>query len=134
AGGAPRGRGPAGSLPLRARDEAIHLQLRPAVETHRRHFGRAPRGIWLPECAYRPRYEWTAPTGPDSGRERRVRPGIEEMLAAHGLEDFVPDAPLVSASPPLLPYRDSLPLKQEGNRRAGPGRSHGSGTIALSSL
>ena len=50
-----------GYLPLLSRDESIHLQLRTAVETHRRHFGRAPRGIWLPECAYRPRYEWTPP-------------------------------------------------------------------------
>ena len=75
-----------GYLPLLARDESIHLQLRTAVETHRRHFGRAPRGIWLPECAYRPRYEWTPPTGRESGRVRSVRPGLEEMLAAHGLE------------------------------------------------
>src|SRR5262249_57866078 len=109
AGGAPRGRGPAGSLPLRARDEAIHLQLRPAVETHRRHFGRAPRGIWLPECAYRPRYEWTAPTGRDSGRDRRMRPGIEEMLAAHGIEYFVADAHLVAAGQPMFLYRDHIP-------------------------
>src|SRR5262249_14579021 len=111
AGGAPRGRGPAGSLPLRARDEAIHLQLRTAVETHRRHFGRAPHGIWLPECAYRPRYEWTPPTGRDSGRDRRMRPGIEEMLAAHRLADFVAQAQLVAAGPPLFPYRYYIPLK-----------------------
>src|SRR5881296_639719 len=43
-----------GYLPLLSRDESIHLQLRTAVETHKRHFGVAPRGIWLPECAYRP--------------------------------------------------------------------------------
>ena len=98
-----------GYLPLLARDESIHLQLRTAVETHRRHFGRAPRGIWLPECAYRPRYEWTPPTGPETGRERRVRPGIEEMLAKYGLEYFVADAHLISASQPLFLYRDFLP-------------------------
>src|SRR2546425_7724296 len=40
-----------GYLPLLSRDESIHLQLRTAVETHRRHFGQSPRGIWLPECA-----------------------------------------------------------------------------------
>src|SRR5437868_14294869 len=72
-----------GYLPLLSRDESIHLQLRTAVEAHKRHFGRAPRGIGLPECAYRPRYEWTAPTGPERGRERRMRPRIEEMLAQH---------------------------------------------------
>lgn len=99
-----------GYLPLLGRDESIHLQLRAAVETHRRHFGRAPRGIWLPECAYRPRYEWTPPTGRDSGRVRSVRPGIEEMLARHGLEYFVADAHLVSAGQPVFLYRDFVPL------------------------
>src|SRR5207245_1618925 len=53
-----------GYLPLLSREESIALQLRVAVAAHRRHFGRAPDGIWLPECAYRPRYEWTPPVGP----------------------------------------------------------------------
>jgi 1,4-alpha-glucan branching enzyme len=99
-----------GYLPLLSRDESIHIQLRAAVETHRRHFGKAPRGIWLPECAYRPRYEWTPPTGPDRGRVRRVRPGLEEMLACHGLEYFVADAHLVAAGTPVFPYRDYFAL------------------------
>ena len=34
-----------GYLPLLSRDESIHLQLRAAVESHKRHFGQAPRGI-----------------------------------------------------------------------------------------
>jgi 1,4-alpha-glucan branching enzyme len=101
-----------GYLPLLSRDESIHLQLRTAVETHRRHFGRAPRGIWLPECAYRPRYEWTAPTGRERGHERRMRPGIEEMLALYGLEYFVADAHLVSAAQPISLYRDYLPARR----------------------
>jgi 1,4-alpha-glucan branching enzyme len=100
-----------GYLPLLARDESIHLQLRTAVETHRRHFGRAPRGIWLPECAYRPRYEWTPPTGRNTPRDRRMRPGIEEMLAAHGLEYFVADSHLVAAGQPMFMYHDYLPMK-----------------------
>src|SRR5438105_2959085 len=100
-------------LPLLSRDESIHLQLRTAVETHQRHFGRTPRGIWLPECAYRPRYEWTPPTGPDRGRDRRMRPGIEELLAAHGLEFFVADSHLVAAGQPVFLYRDYLPMRTE---------------------
>jgi 1,4-alpha-glucan branching enzyme len=102
-----------GYLPLLSRDESIHLQLKAAVETHTRHFGRAPRGIWLPECAYRPRYEWTAPTGPERGRERRMRPGIEELLAAHGLEYFVADSHLVAAGEPVFLYRDFIGLRGE---------------------
>src|SRR5216117_4060162 len=35
-----------GYLPLLGRDESIHLQLRTAVETHRRHFSQMPRGAW----------------------------------------------------------------------------------------
>src|SRR5205807_2407385 len=100
-----------GYLPLLSREESIHLQLRTAVETHRRHFGQPPRGIWLPECAYRPRYEWTPPTGRDSGRVRLVRPGIEELLARYGLEYFVADAHLVSAGDPVFLYRDFVPLR-----------------------
>src|SRR5207245_1907337 len=48
-----------------------------------------------------------------SGRDRRVRPGIEEMLAKNGLEYFVADAHLVSASQPLFLYRDFLPLRKD---------------------
>jgi 1,4-alpha-glucan branching enzyme len=107
-----------GYLPLLGRDESIHLQLRTAVETHRRHFGEKPRGIWLPECAYRPRYEWTPPTGRDSGRVRRVRPGIEELLAQHGLEYFVADAHLVSAGRPVFLYRDFVPLRTAADEPA----------------
>jgi 1,4-alpha-glucan branching enzyme len=101
-----------GYLPLLSTDESIHLQLRTAVESHKRHFGQAPRGIWLPECAYRPRYEWTPPAGPDRGSRRVVRPGIEEMLAAHDLEYFVADSHLVAAGEPVSLYRDYLPLRE----------------------
>jgi 1,4-alpha-glucan branching enzyme len=102
-----------GYLPLLSRDESIHLQLRTAVETHKRHFGAAPRGIWLPECAYRPRYEWTPPTGRERGRDRRLRPGLEEMLAAHGLEYFVADSHLVAAGEPIFLYRDYVPARRD---------------------
>src|SRR5918994_2571485 len=100
-----------GYLPLLSRDESIHLQLRTAVETHKRHFGRAPRGIWLPECAYRPRYEWTPPTGRDRGRDRRLRPGLEELLAEHNLEYFVADSHLVAAGGPVFLYRGYVPAR-----------------------
>jgi 1,4-alpha-glucan branching enzyme len=53
-----------GYLPLLARDESIQLQLRTAVETHRRHFGRAPRGSG---CR-------SAPTGPGTSGRRRPGP------------------------------------------------------------
>ena len=102
-----------GYFPLLSRDESIHMQLRTAVVTHKRHFGVAPRGIWLPECAYRPRYEWTPPTGRGRGRDRRMRPGIEELLAMHGLEYFVADSHLVAAGAPVFLYRDYIPARKE---------------------
>ncbi len=98
-----------GYFPLLSRDESIDLQLRVAGATHRRHFGRAPRGLWLPECAYRPRYEWTPPVGPRSGKVRYKRRGVEELLAAHALEYFFTDIHLVRGGQALSAYRDYFP-------------------------
>jgi 1,4-alpha-glucan branching enzyme len=41
-----------GFLPLLHRPESIDLQLRLGRSEHRRIFGLAPRGCWIPECAY----------------------------------------------------------------------------------
>src|SRR5438046_9035368 len=62
---------------------------------------------------YRPRYEWTPPTGRGRGRDRQMRPGIEELLAAHGLEYFVADSHLVAAGAPVFLYRDYIPARKE---------------------
>src|SRR5438034_68554 len=53
-----------GYLPLLGRDESIEAQLGIGITSYRRRFGRRPRGIWLPECAYRPGYAWSRPVGP----------------------------------------------------------------------
>ena len=62
-----------GYLPLLSRDASIYGQLRTGVESYRRHFGRSPRAVWLPECAYRPAYV---------DEDGTVRPAIEEFLSA----------------------------------------------------
>jgi 1,4-alpha-glucan branching enzyme len=117
-----------GYLPLLSRDESIHLQLRTAVESHVRHFGRRPRGIWLPECAYRPRYQWAPPVGAAKA-QRGPRPGIEELLARYGLEFFVVDTHLVRSGSPLSAYRDffpalaALPRERPAMRTARAGRA-----------
>jgi len=98
-----------GYLPLLSRDESLDLQLRTAVATHTRHFGRPPKGMWLPECAYRPRYEWTPPVGARSGKVRYRRRGVEEFLAAHGVEYFFTDVHLVRGGRALSAYRDYFP-------------------------
>ncbi len=98
-----------GYLPLLAREESIDLHLRVGKATHTRHFGSQPRGVWLPECGYRARYEWTPPAGPLRGKVRRRRRGIEEFLAVHRLEYFITDAHLLRGGEPLSAYRDYYP-------------------------
>ena len=98
-----------GYLPLLSRDESVDLQIRTAVATHTRHFGRPPRGLWLPESAYRPRYEWTPPVGPQSGKVRYRRRGEEEFLAAHHLDYFFTDIHLLRGGRAVSAYRDYFP-------------------------
>jgi 1,4-alpha-glucan branching enzyme len=62
-----------GLLPnLAAVDGSARAQVAVGVAEHRRQIGRAPRGIWLPECAY---FE-----------------GLDRILAGEGLEYFFADA------------------------------------------
>ncbi|MDQ3814285.1 MAG: DUF1957 domain-containing protein, partial [Armatimonadota bacterium] len=84
-------------LPLLGTDEAVQAQVRLGVDTYKRHFGRQPRGIWLPECAYRPRGAWTVPNG-DSNKQPVLRQGIDEFLAENHLEYFIADASAPSTS------------------------------------
>jgi 1,4-alpha-glucan branching enzyme len=81
-----------GYLPLLDRDESINLQLATAVATHQRHLGRAPRAIWLPECAYRPAYI------ADDGRQR---PGIESFLARYDLRLFFAETHMIEGGQPV---------------------------------
>src|SRR5437870_7182887 len=84
-----------GYLPLLGRDESIRLQLAVGRDEHRRLFGVAPKGCWLPECAYRPR--------------SKGRRGIEEHLADAGFRYFFTDAHLARPGRPLGAYRDIPP-------------------------
>ena len=68
-----------GYLPLFERDSSIYGQVRTGIRAHERHFGRAPRSFWLPECAYR------APYVSEGGVRK---PGLEEFLAAQGISTF----------------------------------------------
>lgn len=61
-----------GFLPLMmVNRNAVRAQIGTAVDSHVRHFGRPPRGIWLPECAY--------------------APGIDEVLKEFGIKFFFTD-------------------------------------------
>ena len=54
-----------GYLPLMIHEESRRAQISIAVDDYKRHFGRGPKGIWLPECAY--------------------VPGVDKLLKDHGI-------------------------------------------------
>lgn len=98
-----------GYLPLLSRDESIEFQIKQACQVHHEHFGEAPRGIWLPECAYRPTYQWSPPAGQHKGKRSYKRKGIEEFTAKQGLEYFFIDTHMALGGKPLSVYKDFFP-------------------------
>jgi len=95
-----------GYLPLLGTDENVGFQIRVGVETYRRHFGKRPRGIWLPECAYRPGYRWSPPVKTAGFPEEFPRRGIEQILAENGLEYFIVDSALLKGGKSIGVYID----------------------------
>ena len=98
-----------GYFPLLGTDSSIRAQVSTGVETHKRFFGRRPRGIWLPECGYRPAGKWHFPVpvtghGPEFQQREFYREGIEQILAENEIEFFFVDTHLVDASTQFTPY------------------------------
>ncbi|WP_027390689.1 glycoside hydrolase family 57 protein [Chrysiogenes arsenatis] len=80
-----------GFLPnLRVTPRSVHAQIALGVASYKRIFGRQPRGIWLPECAY---YE-----------------GLEDVLAEHGIEYFLTDTHGLLFSRPRALYGNYAPI------------------------
>ena len=84
-----------GYLPLLSRDSSIRGQLETGVKAYRDRFGREPRAVWLPECAYRP-----AIIDEENGVAVR-RPGLESFLADLGLEVFFSETHTVEGGQPV---------------------------------
>lgn len=82
-----------GYLPLLSRDSSIFGQIQTGVSAYEGHFGRKPKAIWLPECAYRPAYvdETTGVT----------RPGIESFLGEQGVRVFFSETHTVEGGRPV---------------------------------
>lgn len=95
-----------GYFALLGTDASIRAQVRMGVETHKRFFGRAPRGIWLPECAYRPAGEWRYPVSLNGlgSASPMMRAGIEQILGENDLEYFFVDTHLVENQAHFAPY------------------------------
>ncbi|HLB25245.1 MAG TPA: 1,4-alpha-glucan branching protein domain-containing protein, partial [Nitrospirota bacterium] len=94
-----------GYFPLLSRDESIQAQVKQAIASYRRHYGRKPKGIWLPECAYRPGYRWSPPVE-GGGIKSYERKGVEEFLSENGIEFFVVDSHLLEGGKAIGVYLD----------------------------
>ncbi len=79
-----------GFLPLISTHEARRAQIDVAVRNYKKHFGRQPRGIWLPECAY--------------------EPGIEDLLKDAGIEYFISDTHAILYGDPRPRYGVHSPV------------------------
>jgi 1,4-alpha-glucan branching enzyme len=92
-----------GFLPLLGREESVRLQLAVGAAEHRRLFGRAPRGCWVPECAYRPNGPWDPIPGLSRPQDRL---GIEAFLHEAGFRFFFIDTHMAEAGESLGWYGD----------------------------
>ncbi len=73
-----------GFSPLLASDASLQAQYKTGVDAYQRHFGKPPRGCWLPECAYRPAMDVVDPL---TGQVNR-RPSIDAFLYQNQLQYF----------------------------------------------
>jgi 1,4-alpha-glucan branching enzyme len=80
-----------GYLPLLNEEPtAVRAQVQTAVQEHERLFGKMPRGMWVPECAY--------------------YPGLDEVLAEAGVRYFLVDSHAVEHAEPRPLFGVSAPL------------------------
>lgn len=92
-------------------DESCRAQIDLGVRNYEKHFGRKPRGIWLPECAYRPRYDWKSPVEPNS--VAWTRQGTEEIVKDFGIDYFFVDSHMIRGGQPLGTYAANFPQLAE---------------------
>jgi len=95
-----------GYFPLLSRDESLQAQTKAAVKNYEKHFGCRPRGMWLPECAYRPRYEWTPPVPINGVQKGYPRKGADEFLSENGIDYFIIDSALLKGGKSVGVYID----------------------------
>jgi len=102
-----------GYMPLLGTDESLRAQVRLAVDTHERHLGKRPRGIWVPECGYRPAGKWKFPVPVAAALpEAFERMGVEQALTESGLEFFFVDTHLIEDSARVASPYDRAPRAQ----------------------
>jgi len=79
-------------LPLLLEDSCVRAQVRAGVSSSERILGLRPRGIWLPEGAYRPGGSWNAPV-PWGSKNGRI--GIEQIISDEKLSHFFVESHLL---------------------------------------
>lgn len=88
-----------GYFPLLAvNEENLYAQLSMAIRTHVRILGRRPRGIWLPECGY--------------------KPGVDRILNEFGIEFFILDSHGLLNAEPRPRYGVHRPIRTPGGPAA----------------
>ena len=100
-----------GYQPLLGTEESCRAQIRLGMANYEKHYGKKPRGIWLPECAYRPRYDWKSPV--NDTEVPWPRAGTDEILANEGLEYFFVDSHMIRGGIPLGTYAANFPQLAE---------------------
>src|SRR3954466_12482764 len=86
-------------MPLILNDQAISAQMQAGVYTSEKRLGFKPRGMWLPECAYRPQWDhWMPSVLYDNPRNR---PGLELFIANSGVTHFFVDTHMVTRGEPM---------------------------------
>ena len=95
-----------GYMPLLSQDVSCQTQVKMAKTSYKRYFGKDPRGIWLPECAYRPGYEWSPPVEVEGLAKSYPRKGVEEFLSENGIEYFFVDSATLKGGKAIGVYID----------------------------
>lgn len=91
-----------GYLPLLKSDRSVSAQINLGVQTYTKNFNEPPNGIWLPECAYRPAYEWSPAVGSD--KTPFARSGVDEFLGKNNIDYFVIDTHLLKGGKAIGVY------------------------------
>lgn len=80
-----------GYLPLlQVNEKAVRAQIQIGIDEHRRFFGRAPLGFWLPECAY--------------------YPGVDGLLKDYGIQYFLVETHAILYATPQPLYGVYAPV------------------------
>lgn len=95
--------------PLAPTDKSIDWQMKASKLIHKKHFGTDVNGTWIPECAYRPAYEWNSYLPIFPYNQKHYRKGIEELLNENNLNyTFVDEDLIINGE--ILETNEHFPL------------------------